>query len=76
MTTTTFMTDEDLLRLPKDGYKYEYIDGKLEKTPGSMLYGKIAWRLGCLIAKHLDQIPIAEVYGASAGYRMMSGNLL
>ncbi len=76
MTTKAFMTDEELLSLPKDGYKYELIDGELVKSPGTMLRGKIAAHLGYLIGKYLDQVPLAEVYGSSAGYRMVSGNLL
>jgi len=76
MPSTAFMTDEELLNLPKNGYKYEYINGELVKTPGTMLRGNIGLRLGHLIDKYLDQNSIAEVYGSNTGYRMRSDDLL
>lgn len=76
MTTTTFMTDEELLNLPKNGYKYEFVEGELIMSPAKLPHERIGFRLGYLIEKYLEQNPIAEIYGSSTGYRMANGNLL
>jgi len=70
------MTDEELLSLPKNGCKYEYVEGELIVSPAKMPHERIGFRLGHLIENYLEQNPIAEIYGSSTGYRMASGNLL
>lgn len=74
MTTTTFMTDEELLNLPKNGHKYEFVEGELIMSPAGMKQEKVGARFIHLIETFLDANPIAEVFGSNTGYRMPSGN--
>jgi Uma2 family endonuclease len=48
MVTATAMTDEELLGLPKNGHKYEYIEGELIMSPAKMPHERIGVRLGHL----------------------------
>jgi hypothetical protein len=36
-----WMTDEELLSLPKDGYKYEYVKGELRMSPAGLEHGVV-----------------------------------
>ncbi|MEK7729545.1 MAG: Uma2 family endonuclease [candidate division KSB1 bacterium] len=74
MTTTTFMTDEELLNLPKNGCKYEFVEGELLMSPAGMRQEKVGARLIYLLETYLDDNPVAEVFGSNTGYRMPSGN--
>jgi Uma2 family endonuclease len=75
MVSAATMTDDELLGLPKNGYKYEYVEGELVMSPAKMPHERIGLRLGYLFELYLEKNPIAEVYGSSTGYRMTSGNL-
>jgi Uma2 family endonuclease len=75
MASTSNMTDEELLGLPKNGHKYEYIEGELVMSPTKMPHERIGTRLAFLFELYLEKNPIAEVYGSSTGYRMVNGNL-
>jgi len=75
MSTRAMMTDEELAQLPKNGHKYEYVDGELVMSPTKMPHERIGIRLAYLIESYLEKNPIAEVYGSSTGYRMANDNL-
>jgi Uma2 family endonuclease len=75
MIAKSFMTDEELMQLPKNGYKYEYVDGELIMSPAGMRQEKVGARLIQRIENYLDENPVAEVFGSNTGYRMPSGNL-
>jgi hypothetical protein len=44
-TTTRTVADEDLFRLPRDGRKYELVDGQIRVTPAGGRHGQIIIRL-------------------------------
>ena len=66
-------TDEDLMRLPRDGRKWELVDGEIKEVPTSYTHDQIVIRLGFLM------YPYAEGHGgltaSQAGFRMSNGNL-
>ncbi|MFQ5637676.1 MAG: Uma2 family endonuclease [bacterium] len=76
MSVKTLMTDEDLLQLPDDGHKYEYVEGELKVSPAGMLHERLGVKLSRKLDEFADQYQLGGVYGSSAGYRMKSGNLL
>jgi Uma2 family endonuclease len=75
MATTRVWTDEELMRLPDDGRKYELVDGELVVSPAGGRHGrtvvKLTVRLGAFVAEHR----LGEVFDSSTGYRLPSGNL-
>lgn len=70
-----WMTDEELLSLPSDGYKYEYVKGELRLSPAGLEHEAIGIRLASLLLNHVKTFQLGEVYGSSTGYRLRNGNL-
>jgi len=67
------MTEEEFLRLPDDGRKYELVDGEVKEVPAGVKHDVLALRLGAkLLACAGDR---AYVAGSQAGFRMVTGNL-
>lgn len=65
------ITDEDLMRLPRDGRKWGMVDGRLQEVPTSAKHDRtVIWR-GRLIGPYADDhgIPTAP----QAGFRMAKG---
>lgn len=69
------MTDEELLSLPDDGYKYEYVKGELRVSPAGLKHEEIGIRLASLLLNYVKGSQLGKVYGSSTGYRLPNGNL-
>src|SRR2546426_5536564 len=69
-------TDEELEALPKDGYKYELLDGKLIMSPTHANHGVICMRLGALLYNFVQRHKLGEVYDSSTGFRLSKNVLL
>ncbi|MCX7688786.1 MAG: Uma2 family endonuclease [Fimbriimonadales bacterium] len=66
-------TEEDLKRLPRDGYKYELVNGRIRQVPTGGRHGWLEAKLMSLIApRFLAEKPI---FGSSTGFRMVGGNI-
>ena len=76
MSVKTLMSDEELMQLPDDGYKYEYIEGELKVSPAGMLHERIGVKLSRRLDEFVERHQLGGVYGSSTGYRMKSGNVL
>ncbi|MFQ5637677.1 MAG: Uma2 family endonuclease [bacterium] len=76
MSVKTLMTDEDLLQLPDDGHKYEYVEGELQVSPANLYHEDIAVNLILRLGKVVKKLRWGRLYSSSAGFRMKSGNLL
>jgi Uma2 family endonuclease len=67
------MTEEEFMRLPDDGRKYELVDGEVKEAPTGVRHDEIAMRIGVLL------YPFTRGRGAlcssQAGYRMRGGNI-
>ena len=50
MSTTRSMTEAELMALPRDGFKREFVDGEIQVSPAGVPHGRIimelAWRMG------------------------------
>jgi Uma2 family endonuclease len=74
MTLTTHkMTEDEFMRLPDDGLKYELVEGEAAVTPSGIWHDEIGAHMCYLL------FPFTRGRGAlcssQAGYRMVSGNI-
>jgi Uma2 family endonuclease len=74
-TTTRTATDEDLLRLPHDGRKYELVDGQIRVTPAGGRHGQVIVRLTVRLGLFVAEKHLGEVLESSTGYRLPGGNV-
>ncbi len=67
------MTEEEFLRLPDDGRKWELVDGKAKEVPAGHRHDVMVINIGAMLK------PFARgrgfVAGSQAGFRMASGNV-
>jgi Uma2 family endonuclease len=75
MSTTETFTDEQLLRLPKDGYKRELVDGKIVVSPAGYRHGLVIVRLSARLAAFVAERDLGDVLDSSTGFRLPSRNL-
>jgi Uma2 family endonuclease len=69
------VTIDDMYHMPKDGQKYELVEGEVVVSPASVLHGEIALKIAHIIATFLDDHPIGKVYGDNVGLVFPTGNL-
>ena len=70
MPPRTIITDEDLRRLPRDGRKYELVDGEIRVSPAGGRHGQIALELGARILIHVRAHRLGIVLDSSTGFRL------
>ena len=73
-TSRTTITDEELLRLPKDGNKYEVVDGELRMSPAGLRHERIVARLIRLLGQFVEERRLGDVLGSNLLYVLPSGN--
>ena len=70
-TKTQLMTAEELLNMPKDGYRYELVRGALKKmVPAGRTHGKRGNRLNYSLSAHVYENNLGEVYLAETGFHL------
>jgi Uma2 family endonuclease len=68
---TELLTAEDLLKKPRDGYRYELAKGELIKEPpAGNIHGKRTMRLGWRLAHHVEANELGAVFAAETGFRL------
>jgi len=67
------ITDEDLMRLPRDGRKWELVNGRLQEVPTSAKHDQIVIWLGRVIGPYADDHGILTA--SQAGFRMSNRNV-
>ena len=78
MTTMTIKgpaTLQDLLNTPKDGNKYELVDGEIVVSPAGMRHSEVAINIGGLIWEFLQKNPIGKLYASDVGIAFPNGNV-
>jgi Uma2 family endonuclease len=74
MSTTRTITDEELLNLPKDGNKYEVVDGELRISPAGWWHEVVVMNLAGRLHTYVQQRRRGHVLGSNALYILPSGN--
>jgi Uma2 family endonuclease len=69
-------TDEEMEALPKDGHKYELLEGELIMGPVHANHSVICARLVALLVDFVQKHRLGEVYDSSAGFRLSEEVLL
>jgi Uma2 family endonuclease len=73
--TTRAITDDDLMRMPRDGRKYEVVDGELRVSPGAGVWHE--WVVAALLGRLRDFViahSLGCVFGSNVVYGLPSGN--
>jgi Uma2 family endonuclease len=72
--TTHPSTDEELLRLPRDGNKYELVDGEIRVSPAGLRHERVVARLFLRLAQFVEERGLGDVLGSNLLYVLPSGN--
>jgi Uma2 family endonuclease len=67
------LTEEEFLRLPDDGRKYELVDGEAKEVPAGVRHDVLVARIIVFLAPLVRGIGILAA--SSAGFRMVTGNI-
>ena len=68
-TITRYLTEDELLRMPDDGNRYELIEGELRKmAPTGYEHGRSTGNLHGLIAHHARLNKLGDVLAAETGF--------
>ncbi len=67
------MTEEEFMRLPDDGRKYELVDGEAKEVPAGVRHDAIVMQIGFLMYPFARKVGI--LVASSAGFRMVTGNI-
>src|SRR5947209_6603269 len=71
MAVGTLMTTDELLQLPRDGWRYELVRGELRKMSSlGAQHGRIAARIIIKLGAYTQERGLGEVYAAEAGFRI------
>jgi Uma2 family endonuclease len=69
MSTTAAVTADQLLNMPRDGYRYELVAGELRKmSPAGWRHGTIGGRLHARLGRHVEERDLGEVFSAETGF--------
>src|ERR1041384_8023435 len=67
--TTPYMTEEELLRMPDDGYRYELVEGVLwQMALNGCEHGRCTSTLSAMIGLHVRQNYLGDVLAAGTGF--------
>ena len=69
------VTIEDMYNMPKDGRKYELVNGEVLVSPVNWLHTKIATKIVHIFATFLEQSPVGEVFCDNLGIVLPNKNL-
>ena len=66
-----YVTADELLWLPSDGYRYELVQGVFEKRAlADEQHGELAMALGWRLAQFVSEHGLGEVYAAETGFKL------
>ena len=68
-------TLQDLLNTPRDGRKYELVDGEILVSPTGMRHSEVGGKIARLIWEFLERNPIGKVYNSDVGIEFPNGNV-
>jgi len=74
-TTRTTATEADLVRMPRDGRKYELVDGQVRVSPGGARHGRVCVNLVVRLDAAVRAGRLGHVFDSSTGFRLPAGNV-
>jgi Uma2 family endonuclease len=75
-TTRTTATERDLVRMPRDGRKYELVDGQVRVSPGGARHGRVCVNLVVrLEAAVRAGGRLGHVFDSSTAFRLPAGDV-
>jgi Uma2 family endonuclease len=63
------VTDEELLRMPRDGQKYERVDGQIRVSPAGYRHGAVIMRLAIRLGAFVFERKLGHMADSSTGFR-------
>ena len=69
-------TDDELMALPKDGYKRELLQGDIIMSPAGSEHGWICVRIVSELERHSRRHKLGAVFDSSTGFRLTPDDLL
>jgi Uma2 family endonuclease len=74
MSTTTLVTAEQLLHMPRDGHRYELVAGELRKmAPAGWEHGDVGGWLNVLMAEYIRTNRPGKIFLAETGFLLSRG---
>jgi Uma2 family endonuclease len=74
-TTTRVATEADLLRTPRDGRKYELVDGEIRVSPAGSRHGAVSVKVAARLLAFVTKERLGHVFDSSTGFRLPDGNV-
>jgi Uma2 family endonuclease len=74
-TTRRVATEEDLLAMPRDGHKYELVDGEIRVSPTGDRHGLVSAYLVALLVPFVKSRALGYVMTSDAGFRFPDKNV-
>jgi Uma2 family endonuclease len=74
-TTTRVATEADLLRTPRDGRKYELVDGEILVSPAGSRHGLVSLEIAAKLLAFVKKERLGHVFDSSTGFRLPGGNV-
>lgn len=68
-TTARYVSDEDLLDAPRDGQKYERVDGEMRVSPAGARHGAVIVRLTLRLGAFVVERKLGHLFDSSTGFR-------
>lgn len=74
-TTRAKATEADLLACPRDGFKYELVDGEIRVSPAGFRHGQVIVKLTLRLAGFVEERHLGYMADSSTGFRLPGGNV-
>lgn len=68
-------TEDDLRATPRDGRKYELVDGEIRVSPAGSRHGEICARLIVRLGGFIEAHGLGKLFDSSTGFRLPGGNV-
>jgi Uma2 family endonuclease len=68
-------TADDLLAMPRDGQKYELVDGQIRVSPAGARHGLVIVELTARLLVFVKRRGLGYVFESSTGFRLPRGNV-
>jgi Uma2 family endonuclease len=68
-------TEADLLAMPRDGRKYELVDGAIRVSPAGFRHGRVCVKLSTRLEAFAEARGAGYVLDSSTGFRLPGGNV-